>query len=113
MYGLDLADIWRGTLTPRRVVELAERLPPGRHLPAALAGGAAHFGWDTRTHLLADLVEAVHLDAWTLVQINSRKPVKAPQRLPRPGEGTTARRAPLDLSRHPHAQPLPDKYRQG
>ncbi|MGV9271330.1 hypothetical protein ACWDRR_42585 [Kitasatospora sp. NPDC003701] len=66
-----------------------------------------------RTHLLADLVEAAQMVAWTTMQVNSRRQLKPPARLPRPGTRTAARpkTEPLDLSRHPEARPLPEKYR--
>ncbi|GAA1160954.1 hypothetical protein F4556_005180 [Kitasatospora gansuensis] len=55
----------------------------------------------------------MHLTAWTIVQVKSRRPVKPPERLPRPGDRQPARRRMPDLSLHPNAQPLPEKYRSG
>lgn len=102
--------MWRGTLTPRRVLDLAEHLPPGSALATSLGGDPDHRGWDLHTHLLAHIVDAAHHTAWTVAQTNSRKAVPRPNLLPRPGR-TSAERGPLDLSHHPLAQPLPEHYR--
>lgn len=102
--------MWRGTLAPRRVLDLAEHLPPGSSLAASLNGELDHRGWDLHAHLLAHIADAAHHTAWTVAQSNSRKAVPRPKPLPRPGRQPT-RRGPLDLSHHPLAQPLPEPYR--
>ncbi|MFJ5923850.1 hypothetical protein ACIQF6_14755 [Kitasatospora sp. NPDC092948] len=73
-----------------------------------------HRQWDTRTHLLASIVDAIQAGTWTAVQLAARKAVPPPALLPRPGDPQSAPappRRPLDLSRHPDARPLPAKYR--
>ncbi|KDN84374.1 hypothetical protein [Kitasatospora cheerisanensis] len=113
-YGLDLADLPRGTLAPRRILQLVEHLPYDCALMAALRGGPVHRQWDTRTHLLASIVDAVQAGTWTAVQLASHRRVPEPEPLPRPGTRAAAAapaRRPLDLSRHPDARPLPAKYR--
>lgn len=112
-YGLDLADVWRGNLTPRRVWTLAEHLPDGSALPAALAGGPEHRGWRIETYLLAHLLNAVrYLDANNIRVSGGKvktdpKPVRTPE-LPRERTKRT-----LDLADHPGAIPLPDTYIRG
>ncbi|MER7174196.1 hypothetical protein [Streptomyces mesophilus] len=109
-YGLDLADVWRGQLAPRRVLDLAEHLPTGSALATSLTGDPAHRGWDLHAHLIAHVIDAAHHTAWTVAQAGSRKPVPRPKPLPRPGTHFV-RRGPLDLSVHPLAKPLPERYR--
>ncbi|MEJ8652734.1 MULTISPECIES: hypothetical protein [Streptomyces] len=109
-YGLDLADLWRGQLAPRRVLNLVEHLPAGSALAAQLGGDPSHRGWDLHAHLLAHVVDAAHHTAWAVAQAHSRKPVPHPKPLPRPGP-RPRRAGPLDLSKHPLAQPLPERYR--
>ncbi|WP_275462061.1 hypothetical protein [Streptomyces noursei] len=110
--GLDLADVWRGTLAPCRVLDLVEHSPDDSALAAALRGGPAHRPWTLERHLQAALVDAVNTCAWILAQSNGSRSVKRPDPVPRPSpaEGARAGRA-LDLSRHPLARPLPEQYR--
>lgn len=106
--------MWRGTLAPRRVVDLVEQLPDDSALAASAQGGVQHRAWDVHTHLLAAAVDAAHLTAWITAQANSRQRVPKPRPLPRPpaggpGAGEQQPR-PLNLSRHPDARPIPEKY---
>ncbi|MEU7200264.1 hypothetical protein [Streptomyces sp. NPDC045470] len=112
-YGLDLADIWRGTLTPRRVWTLTEHLPDDSALTASLAGGPQHRGWSLQTHLLAHLVNAVRVADVNNVRVSGGR-IRDPEPVKPPAAqvGTTPRPV-LDLSRHPNAIPLPDKYIRG
>lgn len=107
--GLDLADVWRGSLAPRRVLDLVEHLPDDSALAARLRGGSEHRPWDLKTYLLAALVDAEHHTAWVVAQSNSKKKIPRPRSLPRP-QAAGAERPRLDLSRHPLARPLPAKY---
>ncbi len=112
--GLDLADVWRGTLAPRRVLDLVEQGPDDSAFAAQQRGGLAHRAWTLERHLQAALLDAMNSAAWILAQVNSKSNVKRPPEVPRPtlsaaAESNTART--LDLSRHPLAQPLPERYR--
>nr|WSZ97278.1 hypothetical protein OH820_17880 [Streptomyces sp. NBC_00857] len=102
--------MWRGKLAPRRVLDLVEHLPTGSALAANLGGDPSHRGWDLHAHLMAHVVDAAHHTAWVIAQTQSRKQIPYPKPLPRPGRQPAAR-GPLDLSRHPLAQPLPERYR--
>ncbi|PPK63527.1 hypothetical protein V5P93_000418 [Actinokineospora auranticolor] len=83
-YGVDLADLWHGTLTPRRVLWLIEHLPEDSAAVAALRGGSEHRAWTATTHLLATVVDAVQLGTWTTVAANSRRRPRPPAPMPRP-----------------------------
>jgi len=103
--------VWRGTLAPRRVVDLVEHLPDDSALAASVRGGPAHRAWDVQTHLLAALVDGVHLAAWVTAQANSKQRITRPRPVPRPAaEQPAAEAKPLDLSRHPDARPIPEQY---
>lgn len=54
-YGVDLADYWRGELSPRRLSVLIEQLPP---TSATARHYAKSDGWDLHAFLLADLFQA-------------------------------------------------------
>ncbi|WP_411140245.1 hypothetical protein [Streptomyces sp. x-80] len=112
--GLDLADVWRGTLAPRRVLDLVEHGPDDSAVVASHRGGLAHRAWPLERHLQAALVDAVNTTAWLIAQVNSKGAVARPEAIPRPQTAVASRASPgrkLDLSRHPLAQPLPEKYR--
>ncbi|MHB6907120.1 hypothetical protein [Streptomyces sp. DB-54] len=109
-YGLDLADVWRGRLAPRRVRDLVEHLPSGSALATALGGDPADRGWDLHAHLLAHVVDAAQHTAWTVAQAHSRKTVPPPEPVPRPRSRPRSA-GPLDLSQHPLAQALPERLR--
>lgn len=112
MYGLDLADVWRGRLAPRRVLDLVEHLPDDSALQAQTRGGRHHRGWTVAAYLAAAAVDAGHDTAWVVASANSKKTVRRPPRVDRPGGMASRSRADaLDLSSHPLAQPLPAKYR--
>ncbi|MFB7643888.1 hypothetical protein ACFC0S_03170 [Streptomyces sp. NPDC056084] len=113
-YGLDLADIWRGTLTPRRAWTLTEHLPEDSALAAALAGGPEHRGWTLQAHLLAQVVNAVRFADANNVRVSGGKVRRDPEPVKPPApQSARSARPVLDLSHHPHAIPLPDKYIRG
>lgn len=110
--GLDLADLWRGTLAPRRVLDLVEQSPDDSAFHASLRGGAEHRAWPIERHFQAALLDAVNTAAWVTAQANSKKSIARPSAVPRPTVAGTAKasRRVLDLSKHPGARPLPEKY---
>jgi hypothetical protein len=103
--------VWRGTLSPRTVYDLVEHIPDDSALQAQLRGGRQHRGWSTAAYLAAAQVDASHDTAWVIASANSRKSVKRPVRVQRPGGLAARRDKQLDLSGHPLARPLPAKYR--
>lgn len=56
VYGVDLLDLYRGTLTPRRLLVLIRGLPPGSALGRAMGGDVA----------LSDEVTAIRMAAWQI-----------------------------------------------
>lgn len=71
-YQLDLVDVWRGLITPRRALDLAESLTtvPRSRFRAAVMGDQAWMGWSAETAVLADLYDATrdamvkNLEVW-------------------------------------------------
>lgn len=109
--GLDLADVWRGALAPARALDLVEQSPDDSALAATLRGGPQHRAWHLHTQLLVALLESSQHTAWATTQAISRSRVARPKQIPRPeSPGATPQRRRLDLSRHPHARPLPAEY---
>lgn len=58
-YGVDLAGLYTGALTPRRCWLLIEQLPPGSRLARAMGGDGA---WDTQTHAIVGMLTAIRSD---------------------------------------------------
>lgn len=56
-YGVDLADLWRGGLSVRRLAVLIAGLPPESATSAAVAGRPA--GWTVEALVVADVFHAV------------------------------------------------------
>ena len=56
VYGVDLLDLWRGELTPRRLLVLIHGLPTGSNLGLAMGGDAA----------LSDEVTAIRMGVWQI-----------------------------------------------
>ncbi|GGX98580.1 hypothetical protein [Streptomyces fructofermentans] len=110
-YQLDLLDVWRGSLSPLALYDLVEHMPDDSALQAQLRGGRHHRGWSVAAYLTAAAVDASHDTAWVVASANSRKSVKRPARVERPGGLAAKRGRALDLSGHPMAKPLPPKYR--
>jgi hypothetical protein len=90
-YTVDLTCLWRGTLSPRRVLWWVEHLPEDSATVAALRGGPEHRAWTSSAHLLASVVDAVQVNTWTAVAAHAKRRPKPPAPLPRPT--TSARRA--------------------
>jgi hypothetical protein len=53
-YGIDLGDLWRGGLTPRRLAVLVRHLPADSATVTSVGGD----GWTLSHYLQADLVHA-------------------------------------------------------
>lgn len=109
--GLDLADVWRGTLAPRRVLDLVEQGPDDSAFRASLRGGLEHRAWTLERHLQAALLNAMNTATWVVAQSKSKKTIARPTAIEPPGMGAAVKangRKRLDLSRHPLARPLPE-----
>lgn len=101
--GIDLADYYRGSMSPRRLALLLDHLPPESHLHTALRDAepddlpepdpetAGRGSWSNDQLLLAAVVDGLNVLAWQQASMNSKDPIEPPPRIPRPG----VRRQPL------------------
>lgn len=80
-------------------------LPATSRLAVAVRGGPAHDGWDVHAYLLAALLDAVQANTHALIQINSRKKVRPPARVPLPGQRDQRRRT-VRVAELPGARPI-------
>lgn len=78
-YGIDLIDLYRGTLSPRKASVLALYLPPGA---AVWQEAGTDSAWDTTDYLLAEVVDTLK---WANYQRAGGKGQK-PEPLPRPAQ---------------------------
>ncbi|MFI7009967.1 hypothetical protein [Streptomyces sp. NPDC050145] len=83
--GFDLLDLWRGTLSPRKVDILIRGLPPDSATRQSLNDGLPL--WRQTDFILADLVDATAYETWVIankdLERHNRKPM--PEPYPRPG----------------------------
>lgn len=79
-YGIDLLDLYRGELTPRKAAALAVNLPPGSAVWREYGGPQA---WTDAMHLTAEVEHGVRVLAWQKTE-DGRKRMNAPERLTPP-----------------------------
>lgn len=103
-YGIDLVDLWRGKLTPRRAWQLSEYLPPDSALNAELAGGLEFRAWTLQTQLIAHLLNVVRAADVNNIRVNGGK-AKSPKPLDVPSPKAEKKKR-IDLSQHPLAQKI-------
>jgi hypothetical protein len=86
---IDLLDVWRGALTPRRALVLVEQLiyTPGSRYRAAALEDPAFNGWGPTESILADLVDRVAALMYITAKANGGKPRK-PEPYKRPQVNT-------------------------
>lgn len=77
VYRIDICDLWRGHLSPRKAAVLLMGLPPGSLVWQELGEDAA---WTAGEHLLAATVDALNIANWQ----RSDGKGKQPDPLPRP-----------------------------
>ncbi|MFF4815089.1 hypothetical protein ACFY2K_10930 [Kitasatospora sp. NPDC001309] len=84
--GMDILDFVRGRHSARFVLALIGTFPDDSATLAALRGGREALGWDARTYVLADLVDAVQALTHVQVAKASKNPrsVERPTPYPRP-----------------------------
>jgi hypothetical protein len=87
-YGLRLSDVMRfdGSLPIWEAALLAEQLPPTSRTFSALQGGSEYRGWSIDTYLMASLVDAMNMNSFLFAKANSKKRIKEPKLVPRPGD---------------------------
>lgn len=92
-YQIDLLDFWRGRLTPRKLLNRIDHLPPGAALWIAAGDNAA---WTEEAHLIARVVDALHGANWQ----RAGSPGKAPSPITRPMDaGAEANRETREKAR--------------
>lgn len=84
-YGLRLADVFRGLLSPRDAIVLAGQLGtiPYSRFRARALGVDGLMGWSRTEDLLADAIDAIQSAAVGIARSNGAK-AKAPDPYPRP-----------------------------
>lgn len=87
-YGIDILDVFRGRLSPRRALTLVEQLPINSRFATAKRGGAQYYGWDRHAYMLADIFDAVTSLVYVTIAANSERPksVQQPDAYPRPDD---------------------------
>jgi hypothetical protein len=102
-YGLRVTDIYRfdGSLPVWEAAILTRQLPLTSRTIAAVQGGKEYLGWDVNTHLMATLVDLLQVNNFMFAKVNSKKRVKAPTPIPRPGD---AERRKRENQNNPFAQ---------
>lgn len=103
--GLDLADIWRGALHPRRVWQLVECLPSDSALHAVMSGGIHFRDWNLQAQLAASLLNVVRIADVNNIRVNGGKS-KDPKPIEVPVPGTPKNKPKLNLASHPMAQKI-------
>lgn len=83
--GFDLLDMWRGTLSPRKVDVLIRGLPADSATRMAMNKGQPL--WTRTDFILADLIDASNGVAWCVANkdVPSKSQSKFPKPYPRPG----------------------------
>lgn len=97
-YGLHLPDVLRfdGSLPVWEAAILATQLPPTSRTVAVVSGGIEYWGWTLDRHLLAATLDAINTHAFAFVQSNTKKKVKQPYPVPRPGDAERKKQAALN-----------------
>lgn len=90
--GIDLMDFWRGTLSVRKIIALAWYLPEDSAVVSELraeqtgADAALFRSWTTAVEMTANVVDAVVNNTASRAQMNTKKKLKAPEPISRPGQ---------------------------
>lgn len=102
-YGLRVTDVFKfdGSLPIGEAAILARQLPHTSRTIAAVQGGSEYRGWDINTHLLAAAVDLLQVNNYMFAKVNSKKRVKAPTPVQRPGD---AERRKRENASNPFAQ---------
>lgn len=63
-----------------------KQLPDRSRVVAASQGGSEYRGWTFDRHLLAAILDALNINTHAFVSANSKRKVKSPKPVPRPGD---------------------------
>lgn len=80
-YGIDLLDLYRGTLSARKAYVLIQNLPPGAMLYREIDSPAA---WSESSHILSMIEHTLRILAWQPTDYG-RRGIKVPKPMDRPG----------------------------
>lgn len=102
-YGLRVTDVLKfdGSLPIWEAAILTRQLPLTSRTLCAVQGGKEYQGWDVNTHLLASLLDSIQISNYMFAKVNSKKRVKAPVPVPRPGDAERRKREAMN---NPFAQ---------
>lgn len=102
-YNLRLSDVleWDGSLPVWEAAILALELPLSSRTMAMVQGGKEYWGWTLDRHLLASVLDSIQVDTFAFVQAHSKKKIKAPNPVQRPGD---AERTKNENANNPFAQ---------
>lgn len=90
--------MWTGALSVRRAVVLWRHLPATSRTAVAMRGGADHDGWDVHAYLLAGVIDAVNSVTHATAQVHSKRKLRRPDPLPRPGGASRAARRTVTVA---------------
>lgn len=98
-----LTDVYRfdGSLPVWEAAILLKQLPHSSRTMAMLQGGKEYWGWTVDRYVMAALLDAMNVNTFAFVSANSKKKVKPPVAIPRPGD---AERKALEAQNNPFAQ---------
>lgn len=73
-------------LSPAQIIVFIRQLPLESRTVAMRRGGEDFWGWGVDRYMLAQLIDAVQMTTHAVAQSNSKKKVKAPKPVYRPGK---------------------------
>lgn len=85
-YGINLVKEMEQGLSPAQIIVYIRQLPLESRTVALRRGDEEYWGWGVDRYLLAQLIDAVQMTTHAVVQSNSKKRVKAPKPVYRPGK---------------------------
>lgn len=102
VYNIRLTDVLRfdGSLPVWEAAVLAKQLPPTSRVVAMQQGGIEYWGWTWDRYALAALLDLSNANLTAFIQSHSKKKVKQPHPVPRPGD---AERKKLQMLNNPFA----------
>lgn len=94
-YGVRLSDVLRfdGSLPVWEAVVLAKQLPPTSRTMACLQGGIEYWGWTLDRHVMVSLLDAMQVQNYAFIQAHTKKTLKEPKPIERPGDAELKRQA--------------------
>lgn len=85
-YGLNIVREIEQGMSPAQIIVLIRQLPLESRTVSARRGGDDFIGWGVDRYMTAQLIDAVQMTTHAVVQSNSKKKVRAPKPVYRPGK---------------------------